>query len=308
MPRISVIVAIALCVVAGPASAGDGDGTRLILLGTAGGPAVKKLRAQPANAVVVAGDVYIVDAGDGVSRQMALAGLSLRDLRAIFITHNHSDHVADYGTLLLRAMSSGLKEPVQAFGPPPLAQMTESYFDYMRWDIELRVRNEDRPTLASLVNVHEIAGPGIVYEDDNVSVRAVEVPHGAARPSYAYRFDTRDLSIVFSGDTSRSEALIGLAKGAAILVHEVLNIDAIDATVNRTDPGNEALRRHIIEAHTTMREVGEVATEAGVAKLVLSHFVPSDIPAYDRPEIWLSGVRESFDGEIVVGEDLMEIR
>jgi ribonuclease BN (tRNA processing enzyme) len=178
----------------------------------------------------------------------------------------------------------------------------------MRWDIELRVKDEDRPPLGSLVRPHEIAGPGVVYEDGNVRVTAAEVPHGAAEPAYAYRFDTPGSSIVFSGDTSRSAALVELAKGANILVHEVLNMDAIDATVNRTDPGNEALKRHIIEAHTPMREVGEVATEAGVRKLVLSHFVPADIPAFDRPEIWLKGVRETFDGEIVVGEDLMEIR
>lgn len=308
MPRTSRIVAIAFCVIASATYAAESESTRLILLGTAGGPAVKKERAQPANAVVVAGGVYIVDAGDGVSRQMALAGLSLKDLRAIFITHHHSDHMADYGTLLLRAMATGLKEPVASFGPPPLGRITASYLDYMRWDIELRVKDEGRPALAALVQVREIAGPGVVYEDENIRVTAAEVPHGAAKPSYAYRFDTPDLSIVFSGDTSRSETLIELAKGADILVHEILNMDAIDATVNRTDPGNEALKRHIIEAHTPMREVGEVATEAGVRKLVLSHFVPSDIPAFDRPEIWLEGVRETFDGEIVVGEDLLELR
>lgn len=304
----SGIVVIAICIVAAPVYGEGSADTRLVLLGTAGGPAVKKTRAQPANAVVVNGDIYIVDAGDGVSRQMALAGLSMKDLRAIFITHHHSDHVADYGTLLLRAMASGLKEPVESYGPPPLLGMTESYLDYMRWDVELRVKDEGRPHLKGFVKAHEITGPGVIYEDDNVRVTAATVPHGAARPSYAYRFDTPGLSIVFSGDTSRSVALIELAEGADILVHEVLNSDAVDATVNRTDPGNEALRRHIIEAHTTMQEVGEVAAAAGVRRLVLSHFVPADIPAYDRPEIWLRGVRETFDGEIVVGEDLMEIR
>jgi ribonuclease BN (tRNA processing enzyme) len=308
MPRRSGIVAIAICIVAGPVYGEGSADTRLVLLGTAGGPAVTKTRAQPANAVVVNGDIYIVDAGDGVSRQMALADLSMKDLRAIFITHHHSDHVADYGTLLLRAMASGLKEPVESYGPRPLLGMTESYLDYMRWDVELRVKDEGRPHLEELVNAHEIAGPGVIYEDGNVRVTAATVPHGAARPSYAYRFDTPELSIVFSGDTSRSVALIELAKGADILVHEVLNSDAVDATVNRTDPGNEALKRHIIEAHTPMREVGEVAAAANVGKLVLSHFVPADIPAYDQPEIWLRGVRETFDGEIVVGEDLMEIR
>ena len=308
MLRVMLVLAALAAAGNPPPVASEDAGTRLILLGTAGGPAVKKSRVQPANAVVVNGSVYIVDAGDGVSRQMALAGLSIRNLRAVFITHHHSDHVADYGTLLLRAMGSGLKSPVDSFGPPPLRAMTEAYLEYVRWDVELRVKDESRPPLASLVRAHEIDGNGVVYEDDNVRVTAVEVPHGAAKPAYAYRFDTPDRSIVFSGDTSRSEALIELAKGADILVHEILNMKAIDATVNRTDPGNEALKRHIIEAHTPMREVGEVAAEAGVGKLVLTHFVPADIPDFDRPELWRAGVRETWDGEIVVGEDLMVIR
>lgn len=283
------------------------NGTRLILLGTAGGPAVKKARAQPANALVVAGDIYVVDAGDGVSRQMALAGLSMLDLRAVFITHNHSDHVADYGTLLLRAMESGLKSPVEAYGPPPLRQMTDSYLDYMRWDLELRERDENRPRLASLVRVHEIASPGIVREDENTKVTATEVPHGAAVPSYAYRFDTADCSVVFSGDTSKSEALIELAKDADVLVHEVLNVAGLDAAVEMTDPGNDALKRHIIEAHTSISDVGRVAARANVARLVLTHFVPTGLPQYDTRDAWLAGVREHYDGDVVIGEDLMEI-
>ena len=101
--------------------------TRLILLGTAGGPSLKKARGQPCNALVVDGSVYIIDAGNGVCRQMALAGIAPLALRAVFITHNHSDHVADYGTLLLRSWISGRKTAVDTFGPPPLEQMTSMF-------------------------------------------------------------------------------------------------------------------------------------------------------------------------------------
>src|SRR5262249_1917429 len=90
------IYALALSPVALNAQPPKAAGTRLILLGTAGGPALKKARAQPANALLVNGGVYIIDAGNGVARQMALADISPKALRAVFITHNHSDHVADY--------------------------------------------------------------------------------------------------------------------------------------------------------------------------------------------------------------------
>ena len=264
---------------------------RLVLLGTGGGPAVKASRAQPANAVVVNGAVYVVDAGDGVARQMALAGLRVVDLRAVFITHHHSDHNADYGTLLLRAWASGLRRPVATYGPPPLERITRSYLEYMNWDVRLRVEDEGRPVLGDLIQAHDIAGDGIVYRDENIVVTAAEVPHGAAAPSYAYRVDTADGSVVFSGDTTMSDALVELAAGADILVHEVVSIDGAAAIVERLDPGNEALLRHIVEAHTTPGDVGRVAARAGVERLVLTHFVPSRTLAWRRslnlePSIW----------------------
>ncbi|MEO5721294.1 MAG: MBL fold metallo-hydrolase [Chthoniobacterales bacterium] len=303
-----LLVALQMAVNGAPTPSPAERGSRLVLLGTAGGPALKKARAQPANALVVNGSVYIIDTGNGVAHQMALAGVSPKALRAIFITHLHSDHCADYGTLLVRAWVSGLKTAVDTYGPSPLEKMTRSYMDYMSWDIELRIRDEARPDLAKLIRVHEISGDGVIFEDQNIKVTAAEVPHGAAKPAYAFRFDTAERSIVFSGDTSRSESLIKLAKGADVLVHEVLNIEAVDAVVNATDPGNEALKRHIIEAHTSIEEVGQVAAAAGVKKLVLTHFVPSGIPAFDKPEVWKAGAQKRYKGEVIVGEDLMEVK
>lgn len=283
-------------------------GTHLILLGTGGGPAILKARAQPASALIVNGSVYIIDAGNGVAWQMAQAGISPRVLRAVFITHNHSDHVADYGALLLRAWQSGLKKSVETFGPPPLVTMTRRYMQYMDWDIQLRIKDENRPQFESLVHAHDVTTEGIIFQDENVRVTAVEVPHGAAKPAYAYRFDTADRSIVFSGDTSKSASLTKLAKNADVLVHEILNLDAVDAIVAVADPGNAALKHHIVESHSPMEDVGAVAAEAHVKKLVLTHFVPTGAPSFDQPEIWIKGVRKTFNGEIVVGEDLMEIR
>ncbi|MEX2125378.1 MAG: MBL fold metallo-hydrolase [Woeseia sp.] len=306
--RAAAVILLAIGASAPRAQQPDEPATRLILLGTAGGPSIKKARAQPSNALIVNGSVYIIDAGNGVSRQMALAGAPARALRAVFITHNHSDHSADYGALLLRAWASGLKTPVDTYGPPPLEKMTLSYLDYMNRDIQLRMTDEGRPSLAGLIRAHDIEGEGLIYQDENVKVTVTEVPHGAAKPSYAFRFDAPGRSIVFSGDTSRSENLIRLAKGADVLVHEVLNIHGVDAIVNTTDPGNEALKRHIVEAHTPIEEVGQVAAEAGVKQLVLTHFVPTGLPAFDKTDLWIEGVRKHYNGEVIVGEDLLEVK
>lgn len=282
-------------------------GTQLVLLGTAGGPSIKKARAQPANALLVNGSLYVIDAGNGIARQMALADIDVKKLRAVFITHNHSDHMADYGTLLLRAASSGLKRRVDTFGPPPLSMMNKAYLAFADWDVQLRVRDEAKPELAEMIRAHEILTEGIIYKDENLKVTAFEVPHGAAKPSFGYRFDTPHKSIVFSGDTTRSDNLIKHAQGADILVHEVVSVHGAEAIGERIDPGNKEFVRHIIEAHTTAEEVGDVATAAKVKKLVLTHFVPTGLPAFDNPAKWTESVRKTFAGEIVVGEDLMVI-
>ncbi|MGH7563783.1 MAG: MBL fold metallo-hydrolase [Gemmatimonadota bacterium] len=249
--------------------------------------------------------VYVVDAGNGVARQLALAGLASRNLRAVFITHHHSDHNADYGNLLLLTWTAGLKTPVDTYGPPPLVRMTELFLELNEQDIDLRQDEADRPVLADLIRPHEIEGDGVIYEDENVKVTAFEVIHLGAR-AYGFRFDTPDRSIVFSGDTSRSENLIRHARGADVLVHEVVSVPAVDALVARTDPGNEALKHHIIYAHTPLTEVGKIATEAGVQTLVLTHFVPSDGPD-DTAELWREGAKQHFSGELIIGQDLMEI-
>ena len=174
--------------------------SELVLLGTGGGPRIWAKRSQPASALIVDGSVYIIDAGDGVTGQLAKSGIDTGAIKAIFITHNHSDHVADYGTLLLRTWQSGHSGPINCFGPSPLKNMTTSYINYMNWDINLRIKHEDRPDFKSMLNINEIGESSSVYEDSNIKVDCLKVPHGEAEPAYAYRFQIDEKVIVFSGD------------------------------------------------------------------------------------------------------------
>ena len=116
--------------------------TRLILLGTGGGPRPRPATMASAQ-VIVAGDrLYVVDCGDGVARQLVLAGLSLPALRHVFITHHHSDHNADYGNLLLLAWASGLRERVDTWGPNPIDRITRLFLEMSATDIETRIVDE----------------------------------------------------------------------------------------------------------------------------------------------------------------------
>ena len=277
--------------------------SRLVLLGTGGGPTPKVTRSAPAFAVVVDGVTYIVDCGNGVARQMAKAALPFRSLRSVFITHHHSDHNADYGNLFLLLWAAGLNAPVDAYGPPPLARMTGQFLELNAYDIATRIADEGRPLLAPLIRAHDIATAGEVYRDERVRVTCALVKHPPVVPAFAFRFDTPDRSIVFSGDTAPCDSLVELAKGADVLVHEVLYEPALDEICARLDNATR-LRQHLLDSHTTEKQVGSVARAAGVKCLVLSHFVPADSIA---DELWLGAAARNFDGKVVLGHDLMEL-
>jgi ribonuclease BN (tRNA processing enzyme) len=273
--------------------------SRLILLGTAGGPTPKKTRSGPSQIIVIGERGYVIDCGDGVARQMMAAGV-FRTLRHIFVTHHHSDHNADYGNLLLLAWGDALKTPVDTWGPPPLARITRLFFEMSAVDLRVRERDEGRPPLRPLVHPHEIGRGGFVMKDDLVTVTCAVVDHPLVPLALAYRFDCPDRSIVFSGDTRPSDALVALARGADVLVHEVLYLPGAPGA-----PGS-ALRKHIIDSHTTVGDAGKIATRAGVKTLVLSHFVPAENPPVTDAQ-WLEEARGHFGGRIVVGHDLLEL-
>jgi ribonuclease BN (tRNA processing enzyme) len=279
--------------------------TRLILLGTGGGPRPKRENNASAQVIVVNDTLYVVDCGDGVARQLVLAGLSLDKLRHVFVTHHHSDHNADYGNLLLLSWGSGLRTRVDTWGPPPIENITRLFFEMSSYDIDIRIKDEGRVPLVPLIHVHELAEPGLVMRDENVIVRSALVAHPLMAPALAYRFDTPDRSIVISGDTARSDALIELARGADVLVHEALYLPAVDRLVTRV-PNASTLRRHLLASHTTAEDCGRIAAAAGVGTLVLSHFVPPDDPLVTEDH-WRDAARQHFKGEIVVGRDLLEI-
>ena len=287
----------------GGVAAAPSTGTRLVLLGTAGGPRIRKTRSNSAQAIVAGGKIYVVDCGYGVARQMVLAGLPLSQLSNLFITHHHSDHDIELGPLLQLAWLSGLTTPVDCWGPPSMHQMLRNYLRYEAYDIAIRTSDEGRLPFAQLVRAHELRGGGPVMRDKNVRVTAAKVFHPPVNLALAYRFDAGDRSIVISGDTRPSEALVRLAKGADILVHEAMLPQYVPQLVSPL-PGQKQLARSVLSHHTTAEQAGQVAAEAGVKMLVLSHLVPAGDPDVPDSE-WIAAARRNYPGPVVVGRDLM---
>ena len=178
------LIAGAVCAPFAARAAAPGPRTRLILLGTGGGPTPKPNRSASATAIVIDGRIHIVDCGDGVARQLVLAGLKSDALAHIYLTHHHSDHNADYGNLLLLAWANNLAHPVDTWGPPPLERMTRQFLALNKRDIKTRIADEGRPPLAPLIRAHELNKGGTVFEDGQVRVTAALVNHPPIVPSF----------------------------------------------------------------------------------------------------------------------------
>lgn len=351
-------------------------GTRLVFLGTTGGVTwyPQTTRASSSTALVVGETIYLVDLGQGSSSRLTEAfntepivkgdrycgaGSStfLRNVKALFFTHLHNDHIADYPDLLLIGPGAGLGalNPLKVFGPcnrgqldinktgfdesklvytdsadpdqitptPGTRQMTDLIWQAFAQTINDMTLDNAYPDFRSLVEVTEIGTelptkdsptcpvtpPFLIYPEDEIGVEvwATLVDHHQVYPAFAFRFNTPDGSVVFSGDTGANTNgnLQALAWGADILVHEVIDTAWVDFKFGTNPPVGTpayALRQHMLNSHTPIEEVGTVAEMCGVKTLALNHLVPGVMPMSH-----LQQARRGFSGKLIVSRDLMQI-
>jgi ribonuclease BN (tRNA processing enzyme) len=273
------------------------DPAVVITLGT-GTPVPNPDRAGPATAVVVGRQVLLFDAGAGVMRRVAAAGLPIDGVTAAFITHLHSDHTLGLPDLVLTTWVMGRSTPMRLVGPPGLRRMTDLLLSAWAEDTVVRVQGLERGRPGGYrVDVREI-GEGIVHDSGGVKVTAIRVPHGEWEHAFAYRIDAGGRSIVISGDTKPSEALARAARGVDVLVHEVYPETRI-APENR--PGGELWPRYLREVHTSDVELGRMAATAQPRLLLLTHVL---FMGASEDEL-LAGIRRGgFTGRVVIARDL----
>jgi ribonuclease BN (tRNA processing enzyme) len=288
-----------------PRKLGTGKGATLFTIGTKGGPRVGG-RKNPANLLMIDGEPFVIDCGYGVADGLVRAGLGLERLSTIFISHHHSDHNLEYGNLIYCGWVSNLRRRLQCYGPVGLEQMTRDFWALNRIDIATRMADEGRVDPRTLVAAHDLSGSGPVMETGRVRVRALLTPHPPLKQAFAYRFDTPYGAVVFSGDTAANPGLADFARGADTLVHEVVLPAGVDELTKNVATDREAMKQHLLGAHTTPQEAGRIAARAGVSTLVLSHFVPGDI-AWITDEMWRKAAAETFSGRIIVAHDGQEI-
>jgi ribonuclease BN (tRNA processing enzyme) len=279
--------------------------TRIVFLGTKGGPRVGVGPSNPANLLMVNGTPFVIDCGMGVSHQLVSAGVPLDSVKYIFISHHHSDHNLEYGNLVYSAWATGLSTPIQSFGPKGIEAMTKTYWELNKFDVDTRIEDEGRPDPRKLLIAKDITEEGVVLQTPDVKVTAFRTPHPPIMDNFAYRFETPDGVIVFSSDTAYNPKLAEFGRGADVLVHEAIYLPWVDRVAAGVKNG-ATLKKHLIDSHTSPENVGRIADAAQVKVLVMSHLVPGEPVVTDAD--WMNEARRTFKGRIIVARDLMELK
>ncbi|MFZ3352593.1 MAG: MBL fold metallo-hydrolase [Xanthobacteraceae bacterium] len=293
--------------------------TTLITLGTRGGPLPTKDRMQSSNLLVVNGAGYLIDAGGGVTHRIVQSGYDFRKINKIFITHPHDDHDAGLATFLTSAWEYKPAQPIDVYGGGVEA-LVKGAIAYLTPNAEIRWSEGKRWSMTQLFRGHDVK-PGLVYQDANVKVTAVENTHFHFEPSspaygkyhsYSYRFETPGRVVFFTGDTGPSDAVVELAKGADLYITETTSPEDVvelfkknGAWQAKTKAEQDAFLRHMHEEHVTPADIGQMAAKAGVKAVVMSHLGPS-IDPNDDYQRFVTEAKKYYSGPVTIAKDLMK--
>jgi ribonuclease Z len=288
-----------------------------VLLGT-GYPRPDNDRAGPSTAIVIGEKVFLIDAGRGVMMRLAGANLAPKNIRAVFLTHLHSDHIDGLPDVFHSTWQFGRTQPFELYGPTGTQDLVDGIMKFYAADIHIRRDlTEKLPATGAMINLHTVR-EGVIYSDEDVRVTAFLVDHAPVEPAFGYRFDqletrigvgnlpevsstVREIaSIVISGDTHPNENLIRYAKNADVLIHEAY-LPQIKAPTDTASDSQPWFTRY----HSTATEAGDDAARANVKLLVLTHLIPHRSSNADAE--FRSEAAKSFHGPIIVGHDLMRI-
>lgn len=297
------IFVVGIAMVLGGSAQADQPHIKVTLLGT-GSPIPLPDRFGPATLVQAGGQNLLFDAGRGVTTRLYRLEVPLRDVSPLFVTHYHSDHVNGFSDLWLSGWLGGpwarRTTPMHVIGPIGLKELTTNLEKAHADDIRIRIADEHYPPEGVAIIADEFSRDGVVFEKDGVKVTAFEVDHGdLIKPAYGYRIDFQGHAVTISGDTRFSESVIKYGTGADLLIHEVCG--------GRPELASDKAAQAVMAHHTSPQEAGTVFSRAKPKLAVFTHIVMIErptIPPLTTEEL-LAQTRETYNGALQVGEDLM---
>lgn len=289
------------------------DGSLHVILCGTGSPLPDADRAAACTAVIAGNNFYLVDVGPGSQEVVQLMRLPRARLSGVLLTHFHSDHIGGLGEVTMQSWVAGRDKPLPVYGGPGVEQVVDGFNTAYKHDRAYRVAHHGDHAMPpeggrTVSRPFEVAEQRVtIIEDDELLVTAFKVEHDPVEPAVGYRFDYGGRSVVISGDTGRSDALVEASRGADLLVHEALAGHLISRMSRLA--GERGLDRlaglsaDILDYHATPAEALDAARRAGVPTLVLTHLVPGP-PNRLAERVFMRGTDDT-DVELILGRDGM---
>lgn len=273
------------------------DTLTVVLLGTGVGPPVNLQQFEASILVKAGGERLLFDCGRGATMRLTQAGVPIGSISRLFLTHLHSDHVVQIPDLVLTGWAGGRRTlPLEVWGPDGTSDMMNHIQRAFAFDIHMRRDVDEKLPAAGIQVVSHDIKQGIVFDEHGVRVTAFLVDHGPVQPAFGYRIDYRGRSVALSGDTRVSENLIRFAHGVDVLIHEVIDPEALRL---RADHPSPATIDAIIAHHTTPEQAGEVFSRVAPRLAVYSHA--------PNTENVMARTRKTYRGPLQGPEDLLTI-
>lgn len=290
------------------------DGLSVILCGS-GSPVPDPDRAGPCSLVIAGKQMFVVDAGEGASRNLGRLGIPAHKLDAVLVTHFHSDHIDGLGALMTARWGAGSSNtPLPIVGPTGVEIVVAGLNMAYSLDQSYRTAHLGKKLAPPQgaggrpVSFKADTRTVTVWDRDGLRISAFSVDHEPVEPAVGYRFDYKGRSVVFSGDTAPSQSLVVAARGADLLVHEALQPELVQKMASALEKkhlrSSATIMRKVLPYHSSAAQAADAARVAGVHYLVLNHIGPP-IPSRYFNSAFLGDASKRFDGPIVVGEDGM---
>ena len=258
----------------------DNEDTLKVVVCGSRSPLPSPGRAEACILVEAGDDIYIFDLGNGSMDNLTQYQVPWPNVKAVLITHMHSDHIADLPDAHLQSWVQGRDSPLMVYGPEGINLVTKGF--ELAYSADYQYRNEHHgddmlPMSVAGFNTIQIIDNQLIPNDTpGLEILPFVVDHYPVNSAFGFKISYKGRTLVISGDTIHDGSVQKYSKDVDLLIHSAISIDIVERMRGVAPiPQLDKILFDIQDYHTTIEEAGEIARDANVKHLLIYHSIPT---------------------------------